>query len=455
MEKVRRQHYVPRMYLKRFGYGNIGDEYISVLKLDNGTVLDNRKVENFAVANYFYDADKEQIAEILKEDLKVFPELCDNENLSDDQFTEHVLAREESAISKMLNELQEDLSTIHISSNRNLMIIFLHSLAYRTKQFRDQMDAINNKTEKWLSSMCDNLGLDEETKKKTIEINCSTGKNTQLYQILGIKPVLETMQMLQYNYEWYEAVNNTELDFVISDNPAQTVRNGFNDICIPVSSNKAIIFRIKDKTAPLISRVQHYKEAKTREKVGTRLIDFTKSVDVALYFACCEEDNDGAVFVQSIVPHKEEWYTVHILLEIANLESEKVNVRELTDILWSKYSLFSERFEDKGMVDNAITALIDFGIMIIPEKETLIQNKRMCAQEGCLWICGNRLDDRNQIRTSLTSKSMYFYPNDYCVPEWFCDHRDLLKIVIPKRKKEEFLCKLSDKNISRESLFPD
>ena len=196
MEKVRRQHYVPRMYLKRFGYGNIDDEYISVLKLDNGTVLDNRKVENFAVANYFYDADKEQIAEILKEDLKVFPELCDNEKLSDEQFTEHALAREESAISKMLNELQEDLSRIHISSNRNLMVIFLHSLAYRTKQFRDQMDAINNKTEKWLNSMCDNLGLDEETKKKIIETNCSTGKNTQLYQILGIKPVLETMQML-------------------------------------------------------------------------------------------------------------------------------------------------------------------------------------------------------------------------------------------------------------------
>lgn len=254
MEKVRRQHYVPRMYLKRFGYGNIGDEYISVLKLDNGTVLDNRKVENFAVANYFYDADKEQIAEILKEDLKVFPELCDNEKLSDEQFTEHALAREESAISKMLNELQEDLSRIHISSNRNLMVIFLHSLAYRTKQFRDQMDAINNKTEKWLNSMCDNLGLDEETKKKIIETNCSTGKNTQLYQILGIKPVLETMKMLLNNYDWYEAVNNTELDFVVSDNPAHAVRVGFNDICIPISCNKAVILRIKDKTAPLISK---------------------------------------------------------------------------------------------------------------------------------------------------------------------------------------------------------
>ena len=197
-----------------------------------------------------------------------------------------------------------------------------------------------------------------------------------------------------------------------------------------------------------MSRVQHY-------KTGTRLIDFTKSIDVALYFACCEEDDDGAVFVQHIVPHKEEWYTVHILLEIANLEGEKVNVRELTDILWSKYGIFSEKFEDKGEVDNAITALIDFGIMIIPEKETLIQNKRISVQDGCLWICGNKLDDGNRIRTNLTSKSMYFYPNDYCVPEFFYNHRNLLKIIIPHSKKEDFLRKLSDKNISKESLFPD
>lgn len=254
MGKVRRQHYVPRMYLKRFGYGKKDDEYITVLKLDNGTVLDNRKVVNFAVANFFYDIDKEQLREILKEDLTVFPELCDSEKLSDEQFTEHALSREESAVSKMLNELQEDLSKINESSNRSLMIIFLHSLAYRTKQFRDQMDAINNKTKEVLTSMCDNMGLDEEIKRKTLEANCSTGTNTQLYQILGIKPVLKTMQMLQNNYDWYEAVNNTDLDFVISDNPAQAVRLGFNDICFPISCNKAIIFRIKDKTAPLISK---------------------------------------------------------------------------------------------------------------------------------------------------------------------------------------------------------
>ena len=32
--------------------------------------------------------------------------------------------------------------------------------------------------------MCDNLGFDEDTKKETVETNCSVGKNTQLYQIL-------------------------------------------------------------------------------------------------------------------------------------------------------------------------------------------------------------------------------------------------------------------------------
>ena len=88
-----------------------------------------------------------------QEDLEIFSELCDSEELLDEQFTEHTLANEEAAISNMLNDLQEDLSKICISRNRSLMIIFLHSLAYRTKQFRDQMDTINDKTEEVLNSM--------------------------------------------------------------------------------------------------------------------------------------------------------------------------------------------------------------------------------------------------------------------------------------------------------------
>ena len=84
----------------------------------------------------------------------------------DEQFAEHALGREEAAISDMLNELNKDISKIHVTANKSKMIIFLHSLTYRTKKFRDQMDAINDKTVEFLTAICDNMELDEETKKK-------------------------------------------------------------------------------------------------------------------------------------------------------------------------------------------------------------------------------------------------------------------------------------------------
>lgn len=116
------------------------------------------------------------------------------------------------------------------------------------------MDDINNKKMELLNTACDNLEVDESIRKKTIEENCATGKETQLYQIMGLQPVLKTMKMLLENYDWYEAVNNTELDFVISDNLAHWIRLSFNDICVPISCNKAIIFRIKDTQFPIISK---------------------------------------------------------------------------------------------------------------------------------------------------------------------------------------------------------
>ena len=222
--------------------------------MDNGIVLENQRVENFAVANYFYDTNKEQLIKALYDDFILNPELLDSEKLLDEQFVEHALAREEAAISNMLNQLQEDTSKIHISPNVSLMIIFLHSLAFRTKYFRDQMDDINNSRLELINTICDNMCLSEDDRKKAVEENNTTGKDTQLYQIMGLQPVLRTMKMLLENYNWYEAINNTELDFVISDNPAHMVRLAFNDICVPISCNKAIILRIKDESAPIVSK---------------------------------------------------------------------------------------------------------------------------------------------------------------------------------------------------------
>ena len=44
------------------------------------------------------------------------------------------------------------------------------------------------------------------------------------------------------------------MKLVISDNPAQGLFLGFNDICIPLSGEKAIIFRVIAPDAPIISK---------------------------------------------------------------------------------------------------------------------------------------------------------------------------------------------------------
>lgn len=65
MEKVKQQHYVPRMYLNRFGYISRGVKKLTVLKLDDGVVLENQRAENFASVNCFYDAEREELVKSL------------------------------------------------------------------------------------------------------------------------------------------------------------------------------------------------------------------------------------------------------------------------------------------------------------------------------------------------------------------------------------------------------
>lgn len=59
--------------------------------------------------------------------------------------------------------------------------------------------------------------------------------------------------MLVENYDWYIGYNDTELDFIISDNPAQMIWCHFNDIRIPVSKHKFVVKRVKDEEVPMIS----------------------------------------------------------------------------------------------------------------------------------------------------------------------------------------------------------
>ena len=240
IKKTKNQHYVPRMYLKRFGYGTDKKPKISVLFKKDGKVLHNQSPWNFASTNYFYDVPKDM--------------LKDNKYLQDEQFVEHALSREEGAYNQMLNDLEANSQSIYTEQTRAIFISFVHSLAYRTKSFRDMIDKMNEKTEQVLREMCDNVGLSEEDKANSIKTNCISGQQQQIENLVSLVPTLGTMNKLLINYNWYIAYNYTDLDFIISDDPAKPIWLGLNDICIPISKKLAIILRVKAKDAPLFSK---------------------------------------------------------------------------------------------------------------------------------------------------------------------------------------------------------
>lgn len=253
MEKTKNEHYVPRMYIKRFGYGTKDKPRISVLKKPEGTVLHNQNPENFASQRFFYDTTEDVIRNVLKKDLEIFPSIKESEFYHDEQLAEHALSRLEGAYKELLDNIEANPQVIYEDKLRARFICFVHELAFRTKSFRDGLDAINLKTKEVLCEMCDTLGMNADAKRKIIEENCVPGIDIQLYNILSVEPTLQTMRKLVDNYDWFIGYNDTKLDFVISDNPAQTVWMNFNEICIPISKRIAIVMRGKDKKAFMIS----------------------------------------------------------------------------------------------------------------------------------------------------------------------------------------------------------
>ena len=93
MEKTKNEHYVPRMYIKRFGYGTKDKPRISVLKKPEGTVLHNQNPENFASQRFFYDTTEDVIRNVLKKDLEIFPSIKVSEFYHDEKLAEQSCQR--------------------------------------------------------------------------------------------------------------------------------------------------------------------------------------------------------------------------------------------------------------------------------------------------------------------------------------------------------------------------
>lgn len=233
-----------------------------------------------------------------------------------------------------------------------------------------------------------------------------------------------------------------------------------SEILLKYNENKII-----DKKK-LIAMVQHYGEA-------TRTIDFTFDINVALFFACYNEEewvHDGAIYLFAYAPHKIDYRSAYVFNTIALMEENKISTKELSIKLINDneyLKLFNDNEKDKkDKIDkNNIRQLdienvyVDYssylptGFLTIYNLEDEKENERIKKQKGALFYCGSKFslckNDSNEksnidyCNEKIKSMGRYaesynIYPHKFINPQEIFN-KDIIKIRIPKELKEDIL----------------
>ena len=209
--------------------------------------------------------------------------------------------------------------------------------------------------------------------------------------------------------------------------------------------------KLKGKTVfSQVAYLQHY-------MTGTRFIDFTCSLDVALYFACKDsKDVDGAVFFCCYDAHKSEWYDTIVFTEIMMMKNKgEIKIKDFSKNLIKKYEEINNRFANIDDLSAALVSYLDFGYMVIPNEEDLKNNIRLNRQKGVFFITGVKFKETltEEQRVSSRAGNNIFLSHSINVPDFLIRGNGLVKCIIPKELKEEILFDLNKKNINEKHLF--
>lgn len=124
----------------------------------------------------------------------------------------------------------------------SIFFIFIRTLAIRTSGYRAGLEKITTQTTNWLKNLgvkkCANYNLDiDPTELAKIE---------QLKYLISLPSLFKKSISFFNNYNIYIGINNTDLGFIISNEPFLHFELGFNDICFPINPHLAIIMQVKD-----------------------------------------------------------------------------------------------------------------------------------------------------------------------------------------------------------------
>lgn len=236
---VKNEHYIPKFYLERFSKNG----KIFAYDLINDKIF-STNIRKIGSKNYFYDLEPEMLKRIMTE----YKELTnisnhDYEELTNDiQFVEKFLSRLEAETAEYFNKFENDYELINDEKFLSILFLFMDTLSIRTVSFRNVLESIEKQTINRFKSL-----NDKEVKNYPLDMNPKDlAKINQLREITSLVKTYDKAIKVFNNYNFFVAINNTKLDFLLSDNPLLYFFLGFNDICFPINPRLAIIMQVKE-----------------------------------------------------------------------------------------------------------------------------------------------------------------------------------------------------------------
>ncbi|MCK9470851.1 MAG: FRG domain-containing protein [Bacilli bacterium] len=184
-------------------------------------------------------------------------------------------------------------------------------------------------------------------------------------------------------------------------------------------------------TAKILGKLQH-------RGVSTRLIDITKSYDIARYFASNKLFNDDG-YIYHIIPEKsikeiKDEYSLSVTRKIYTLMNSKTLIENNIDLVEYFTKLENVSNIKPYTIQNAV--ILDYEKLLKGRK---IDNLRLNRQKGSFILLGNEIKENR-----LTGKINRSVFDDLDYPE-----------IIKAKEKLNYLYELSLRGINYVNLFPD
>lgn len=291
---VKKQHYVPQFYLKRW-HNDISEKQVYVLNKTNSKVYSSN-IQDIASSNFFYDFPKleDEHKEAFIQQIQANESLSDSEKINtikciDSQIIEQSLSQIETKSATTINKIiqrLDNLKALPIEYFKQHEILSLDdidglsidlALQYsRTEEMRMIAEQVAEKFYKiWVDQLLNHTDkmkrdkdlvksvgieslelLDREIKDGKFTKDSYTIKvdknHTKIFHLGHLFKMTEDIANMIRDYKWIISVNNTSIPFYTSDNPVVKKANlnhpfysfGFQskgiEIYYPLSPNYAL-----------------------------------------------------------------------------------------------------------------------------------------------------------------------------------------------------------------------